>query len=778
MATAPKRPATSAKPRARKPAPKKKGGGGRRFFRFVLACCGIALAGGLAVLAYLWPRCSGAACPNVAALRDYTPPQASAVYDADGRVVARLAPEQRTVVPLRQIPARVSGAFLAVEDKRFYQHHGVDWRRAAGALARDIKTLRYNQGFSTVTMQLARNVFPEQLTRAKTLRRKLWEITIARRIEKAFGKDEILELYLNQIYLGEGLYGVEAAAEGYFGKPAARLSLAESAMLAALPKAPSYYSPRRNPEAALRRRNVVLGLMADAGVVTPQEAERARAEPLRLAPPAEAGGAAPYFVAAVRQELRDRMGADAERQGLRVYTSLDRGMQSAAEAQLVRQIAAIERGAYGRWRHASCSAGKQVRPDQCLQGLFVALDPNTGDIRALVGGRDYALSQFDRVRQARRQAGSSFKPIVYAAAIAAGMPISTPLVGPGAQDVVEGAGGYRPADHVADSVTLDMRGSLRVSSNRAAVAVGERVGAGQVVELAHRMGITTSIKAYPSTFLGAADVMPLQMVATYAAFTNGGTAVAPRLIRRITDAQGRVLYAADTQRHYALSPSVAFLTNSLMRDVVDHGTGIGARGPGGLPWNVPAAGKTGTTNEAADVWFIGVTPDVVAGVWLGFDRPQSILGDASGGGLAAPVWGRVMGSWYKGRPVPAPWAVPADVTTRRIDGESGQLATPACPAEHVRDEFYQQGTEPTQTCPLHPDTLPAADGIVGTVVRGIGDLLDGSAPDTTADGTTGDGNAPQPESPAPPPARVVRPAPRTVPPARPPVARPPLSPRP
>jgi penicillin-binding protein 1A len=756
-----KRPA----PRSRKPAQATSPRGGRRrVLRALLwAALGVGILGA-AGLAYLWPRCSGSECPDVGMLREYAPPQASTLYDRDGKLVAALAPERRIVLPLSRIPATVSGAFLAVEDKRFYRHSGVDWRRAAGALARDIRHLRYDQGFSTVTMQLARNVFPEHLNRTKTLRRKLWEIVLARQIERQFTKEQILEMYLNQIYLGEGLYGVEAAAQGYFGKPSARLTVAEAALLAALPRAPSYYTPRRNPLPAVQRRNLVLGLMADAGVITPAAAEAARAEPLRLAPPAEAYGAAPYFVAAVRQELQERFGAEAATAGLRVYTTLDRGLQASAEEELRRQIGAVEAGTFGAFRHRSCSRGGQVKAADCLQGLFVALDPATGDVMALVGGRDYALSQFDRVRQARRQSGSAFKPIVYAAALQAGMPITTPLVGPGVMDTVESE--YRPADHVADSVTLDMRSSLRLSSNRAAVALGEKVGVGRVVELAHQLGITTRVDPFPSTFLGAASVMPLQMVAAYAPFTNGGAAVAPRLIQRVTDGQGRVLYQGPTSRRYVLSPSVAFLATSLMRDVVDRGTGSGVRTSGGLPYSVPAAGKTGTTNSAADVWFIGVTPDVVAGVWLGFDRPQAILGSASGGGLAAPVWGRVLARWYRTHPVPAPWAQPPDVVARTIDTESQMLATAECPGEQVREELFVSGTEPAEFCPVHPVTgddagepvdsasgggaPPGADagdgGVVGRAIDGLRGIFGGKQKP-----------APAPAAPAPAASRPTRP---------------------
>ncbi len=689
----------------------------RTALRVLGIVCAAGLVIGLAGLAYLWPRCSGTDCPSVAALRDYTPPQASRVFDARSRLVAHLAPERRIVVPLERIPANVSGAFLAVEDKRFYRHRGIDYRRFFGALARDIKELSWSQGFSTVTMQLARNVFPQHLRREKTLKRKAWEMVLARQIERAFSKDQILEMYLNQIYLGGGLHGVEAAAQGYFGKSATRLTHAEAATIAAIPRSPAYYDPRRNPVAVLERRNLVLGLMADAGVIDADEAAAARAQPLGLAPPAEARGQAPYFVAAVRRELRERFGPDADEQGLKVYTALDLDLQQAAEQALVAQIRAVERGTHGRFRGSACSGRQIANPDRCLQGLFVAMDPDDGDVLALVGGRDYAISQFDRVTQARRQAGSAFKPIVYSAALARGIPITEQLLGTGAADSL----GYYPADHVADTVTMDMRGALRTSSNRAAVVLGQRVGASSVVAQARELGITTPVKAYPSTFLGAADVIPIELVAAYAPFANGGMAVRPRLIRRVEDAGGRVLWEARTSRRYVMSPSVAFLTTSLMRDVVDHGTGSGVR-QAGLPWSVPAAGKTGTTNEAADVWFVGATPDVVAGVWLGFDRPQRILTNASGGGLAAPVWGKVLAHYYQSHGAPTAWTPPADLVAVSIDRHSGKLAGGGCPGEDVRTEYFLPGTEPAEYCPLHPDNF---GGWVNRALRGIGDWLGG-----------------------------------------------------
>lgn len=712
----------STRPRGRKASPRPRSRL-KLALRVLGILCLLGAAAGAAGLYYLWPRCTGADCPSVAALRDYTPPQASRVFDGKGQLIAHLAPERRIVVPIERIPAHVSGAFLAVEDKRFYRHGGVDYRRFFGALARDIKDLSWSQGFSTVTMQLARNVFPQHLTREKTLKRKAWEVQLAREIEGAFSKDEILEMYLNQIYLGGGLHGVEAAAQGYFGKSATRLTNAEAATLATIPRNPSHYDPRRNPAAVIGRRNLVLSLMQGAGVISPAEAEEAREQPLGLAAPADARGRAPYFVAAIRKELRERFGADAEQMGLRVYTSLDAEMQRSAEAALVAQIRAVERGTHGRFRGTSCAGGRAANPDRCLQGLFVALDADDGDVLALVGGRDYALSQFDRVTQAKRQAGSAFKPIVYAAALARGIPITDPLIGPGVAGVGDSLG-YYPADHVSDTLTMDMRGALRTSSNRAAVVLGTRVGANNVVAQARELGITTPVKAYPSTFLGAADVIPIELVAAYAAFANGGMAVRPRLIRRVENASGRVVWEAPRERRFVMSPAVAFLTTSLMRDVVDRGTGSGVR-QAGLPWSIPAAGKTGTTNDAADVWFVGATPDVVAGVWMGFDRPQRILASASGGGLAAPVWGKVMADYYESHTSPAAWNPPHGLLHVSVDVHTGKLATAACPGGDTRTEFFIPGTEPTQYCPLHPEGV---GGWFGRTLRGLGDWLGGGEP--------------------------------------------------
>src|SRR5438067_11823223 len=429
---------------------------------------------------------------------------------------------------------------------------------------------------------------------------------VARRIEKQFSKQQILELYLNQIYLGNGYYGVEAAAHGYFGRSARDLPTAQAALLAALPKAPANYDPRRYPEAALKRRNLVLGQMTKFKVIDAKEEAAARKTKLRLRPPEEEGGA-PWFVAEVRRELHERFGPDAETQGLRVRTTLDAAMQPSAEEELVRQIEAVESGKLGKFNGKACAA----EPDDCLEGAFVALDAQNGDVRALVGGRDYGLSEFDRVTQARRQAGSTFKAFVWAAAVQAGVPVSTLL------DPAQLPPDYAPADgQVASDKPLNLREALRVSSNRAAVALGQRVGMAQVVDTAHSCGIGDAvIPPYPSSFLGAANVVPLELVAAFAPFANGGDRILPRFIDEVRSATGDVLLKNGVVTSPALQHGAAFIMSSLLADVVERGTGTAARA--GLPADLPALGKTGTTNGAQDIWVSGATPERVAGAWMG-----------------------------------------------------------------------------------------------------------------------------------------------------------------
>lgn len=661
---------------------------------------------------------AGMDCPPVEALRDYRPPEASHIYAADGSLIASLSPQRRTVVDLDEVSPLLRDGAVAVEDRRFWSHGGVDLRGVARALWRDLTSLSLREGFSTIPMQLVRNVFPEQLPRAKKLGRKVCEVRMAGQIEREFEKEQILALYLNQIYLGSGLYGVEAAAQGYFGKSAAEVDAAEAALLVGLLQSPEGYNPRRHPLRAVQRRNVVLDVMAREGVITAEVAERSKAQPLRLAPPPEAAGTAPYVIASVRRELRERFGPDADIQGLHVHTGIDPELQRAAHETLLEQIERIEAGQYGRYPHPRPDDGAQMEEGEdppFLQGMVVALDPETGEIRALVGGRDFALSQFDRALQARRQPGSAFKPLVYAAAIERRLPLTTRVETSPVVVADAGQPVWRPGDHLPASIeSLTLREALAVSSNNAAVRVGQWVGPHGVAELARRMGLSTPIPPYPSVFLGAAEVVPAELVAAYAAFGNGGYAVEPRLITRVEDREGNILWQAPSGRRRAIDEGTAFLTLSMLRDVVDSGTGVGVRSAG---FHLPAAGKTGTTNESRDTWFIGLTPDLVAGVWIGFDQPTRILPNASGGSLAAPVWGRLMTRAYADRPAPAPWRAPPTVVSATIDRNSGALATGNCPEEDLTTEYFLPGTAPDQRCSLHPES--GLERVLDRVWRGL-----------------------------------------------------------
>lgn len=679
--------------------------------RFVIAPIVVLLATGGAADAQT--------CPTVAQLRAYKPPEATRVYAADGSRIADLSPERRVVVELSEVPKTVWNGFVAVEDKRFWQHGGVDFRGVGRALFRDITSLSLKEGFSTIPMQLARQVFTDELPMDQNkMRRKACEVSLAPKMEKAFTKRDILKMYVNQIYMGNGLYGVEEASRSYFGKPVRAVSIGEAAILVGLVKNPEGYNPRKHPAMTIRRRNIVLDVMTREGVIDAQQAVRAKTEPLRLAQPIEAAGPAPYFIAEIRQQLRKRFGENADVRGLRVYTGLDPVAQKAARAALIAQIEKIEAGGYGKYKWAKPDTAKPLPPatgagSQYLQGMVVALDVHTGEVRALVGGRDFSHSHYDRAISARRQPGSAFKPFVYAAAIQQGLTLNarmeTTPVSEGS-----GAGAWRPDDLVPDSVTqLSVRDAFALSSNYAAIRVGQWVGPPAVISMARAAGITTSIPPYSSIFLGAAEVIPIQFVAAYAVFGNGGKRITPRFINRVDDARGKVLWQARASGDYTVNPGVAFLTLSMMEDVVDRGTAASIRRAG---FWLPAAGKTGTTNDSKDVWFVGMTPDMVAGVWLGFDKPKTITANASGGRMAAPIWAEMMKKTYAKKPQPGGWSAPPDLVSVPIDRESGGRATDKCPPASVRIEYFAAGTEPTEFCPLHGG---GDAGVVDKLLQGI-----------------------------------------------------------
>jgi penicillin-binding protein 1A len=663
--------------------------------------------------------CRAGACPAVDVLDQYQPRQTSKLYAADGRFIAELGLERRTLLKIEQIPPLVRNAFVTVEDKRFYRHAGVDWLRVPGALWTDIKRRSFAEGFSTITMQLARNIFPERLTRDKSPVRKLKEIKVAREIESKYSKDRILELYLNQISLGNGAYGIETAAQRYFGKSARDLNLAEAATLAGLPKAPERYNPRRSPERAIQRRNTVLEIMREQEVVSDADASLAKAYPLQLARRSEAGDVAPYYVEWIRQQLEQQFGQRLYEQGLKVYTTIDVDLQSAAERALENQLRAIESGRFGPFPHRSYEAhmasasertGEQASPNSpYLQGAFIAMDPRSGAIRALVGGRDFDDSKFNRATQALRQPGSTFKPIVYAAAVQNGRP-PTYIVDDAPISVPQSGGGnWTPQNYDGKfEGPMYMRRGLYQSRNIVAIKVGMELGPSTVIEMARRFGLTTPIPPYPSIHIGAADVYPIEMVASYSAFATLGTRAAPNGIVRVENSKGDILWEPTPQRTPVMSPEEAWLMVSMMKDVVQRGTAAGAVGS---QFRIPSGGKTGTTNDGADVWYIGYTSDLVAGVWMGLDKPKKIKGNAQGGVLAAPAWTAFMREVYRRRPPSPDWPRPDGIVERQLDYATGQLWAPGCgPAI---SDYFLAGTDPIATCTPPTELYPTSPGTPG-----------------------------------------------------------------
>lgn len=675
----------------------------RGVIRVVVAAGLLALAAG----GLLWQTCGLEGCPDPAGLIAYQPGAAPVLYDRDGHRFATLSPSHHTLVPLDSMPDYVGEAFVAVEDRRFYQHDGVDFRRIVGAALADLLSGRVRQGASTITMQLARNLFPNRIPGSeRTLARKLLEARVAFSIERRFSKRQILELYLNHIYFGDGDYGIDAASRDYFGHPATRLSLPEAATLAALLRNPSYYDPRTHPGHARERRNLVLSLMVRTHAIT---ARRARAEE-RTRLVVERRGPAdqrerqlgPYFVEAVRDVLEDHFGGDLYGTGLKVYTTLDPDVQRAASDALDAQLSAIERGYYGPFhgprysvRAVGDSAGSAY-----LQGAVVALDARTGDVLAIVGGRDFRKSRFDRALYARRQVGSAFKPFVYAAALEEGFAPSQLVADEPYQVDLGGHRTWSPTDYEKDFEGLiPLRDALVQSRNVPTVRLAQAVGTGSIIDVARDAGITDDIPRTPSMALGTASLTPLELTAAYTTFATLGTRAEPRLITRVVDSSGDVVWQPPVVTRSALSPAVAYVLTDMLREAVDRGTGEAVRA---LGFTGPAAGKTGTTQDGRDAWFVGYTPDIVAGVWVGFDQPREIMRGASGGRLAAPVWGRMMRRVYARRSTPWPWSMPDGVVVADVDSATGRTLAAGCASGYgsaTHREVFLQGHVPDPLCP-------------------------------------------------------------------------------
>ncbi len=655
----------------------------RDLFALLAACtlAGGATAGGALPAAAQQPQ-AAAEEP----WRIVRPPQSSRVLARDGSLIGEIGKEWRTNVDINTLPKYLPQAFVAVEDRRFYEHDGVDLVGIASAIKDNI--LGGSRGASTITQQLVGNMHPEIIDRRdRSLSRKLREQAAAREMEKHYTKAQILEAYLNQISFGRGYFGVEAAARHYFGKPASRLSIAEAASLAALPKGPAIYDPVRYPDRNRNRRDAIIGLMQDQGFLTPEQARTARREPLRTAPEMGMSVAAPYFVDAVRS-LVERAGVPVSSGGYTIITTLDPSLQRHAVAALLDGTAAVE--ARANYRHETLKK-KQRGSTDYLQGAVVAMDAATGDVRALVGGRDYQESQFNRATNAVRQPGSTFKPIVYARALMDSLPPNA-LVDDTPLELSYDNQVYRPRNADGEFLgPLTLRDALAKSRNPVAVRLWERYGADSVIALAQRMGLGSPIAPYPASAIGASVVRPIDLVAAFTAFANLGAPVEPRFVVSVFDASGRSVYGQPVrQLAPAMDSAVAFVARDLMREAVESGTATAIRRY--LPATIPIAGKTGTTDDNSDVWFVGVTPQIVAGVWLGFDRPKSIAPGAAGGSFAAPIFGQMMARW--GGLSSEPWVAPSNVVLVELDRLSGDIVDDSLPPERRYREYFIAGTEP------------------------------------------------------------------------------------
>ncbi len=607
--------------------------------------------------------------------------------------------QERRLVTLDAVPPLLLRAIIDVEDQHFYEHHGIDVSGVFRALWVDLRRGHIVQGGSTLTQQLMKNFF---LTDERSIKRKLREALMAIIVERRFSKEEILTNYINEIYLGQkgaqGIYGVSEAARFYFATEPNEMSIAEMATIAGLIKAPSRYSPFRDPDRSLRRRNYALTLMLRQGDITAEQYAAAIQEPLRLAPAVNETRDAPYFVDFVRQELSQMYPADVlTTEGLRIYTALDMHLQRLAELILQNGLAKLEE------HHPRL---RPEKPTEQLQGCLIAIQPQTGAIKAMMGGRDYRFTQFNRCTQAMRQPGSVFKPFTYLAAFEHTRHSEHPILATTRLDDEPFEWAFdqqvwSPANYRKEYLgSVTVRQALEMSLNAATAHLARDIGVQAIIDMAHRMGINSPLPPFPAVVLGAAEVTPFEVAQAFTALANNGLRTVPLSIKKVVDRSNQPIERNPVQVEQVVPADTAYLVTHLMEGVIDHGTGRGARARG---FSRPAAGKTGTTNDYKDAWFVGFTPDLLTVVWVGFDHHRQI--GLAGSEAALPIWTEFMRQATEGLPANA-FVPPPGVVLERIDPYSGLLATPQCP-ETIEEAFYS-GTAPTAPCPLHPvrESLP------------------------------------------------------------------------
>ena len=629
-------------------------------------------------------------------------PERSWIYDKDGNVYSRLYGENRILLESNQISPLFKKALLAREDSRFFEHRGIDFVGLFRAVGSDLTHFTLLQGGSTITQQLARNSFD---LGGKTLNRKILEAFVALRIEQSFTKDQILAFYTNRIYFGSGYYGLETASQAYFGKPAANVNLTEAATLAGLIRSPNRYSPLKNPNGATIQRNEVLDRMVELNMITAAEAETAKATPLKTAGKRSSVAQQNYAMDALNRELEGIVSQDQiDAGGLRIYTTLDPVLQPAAESAVDNWLQQVEKKTeYKHSRKSSYTDAERAAEDPTpyLQGATLVLDNRTGGIRALVGGRDFRDSKYNRALQAYRQIGSTFKPFVYAAAYGQGLfpgtLISDDPLQPGE---VRTAPRWTPNNSDGTSRgTLPARDGLIFSRNTMTIRVGEKATLDRVQTLATLAGFARDIPKLPAIYLGAFESTIKDVTAAYSAFAAGGMRREPYLIERIDDQDGNIIYQAHPQQRQILSPAIAWMVAQTLRGVIERGTAASAKS---LGLDRIAAGKTGTTDEYKDAWFVGFTNSLTCGVWVGFDQPQTIEQRGYGATLALPIWVRIMEKASRQQYPDGEFPAPEKLVQVQLCSVSNQLATSDCQAAGTTYRIaLPESMCPQQSCSVH-----------------------------------------------------------------------------
>jgi penicillin-binding protein 1A len=673
---------------------------GSRLFRYgwKITLVGLVAASGLAVFLFY-----GAWAQTFDMKKVGEMPERNTVFDVDGRIYSRLAGANRLKVSLNEVSPHFITAVLTREDARFYEHKGIDWKGILRALVHDILSGSAKEGASSITQQLARNSLP---LGGRTISRKLLEAMVALRIEHQFTKQQILELYVNRIYFGTGCYGVETASQAYFGKSASKLNLSEAAILAGLIRSPNRFSPLKNPEGATMQGNAVLDRMVALKKITPAQAEQAKIAKITPHPKRLPFIQENYAMDAVQRDLSQLLTQDQiDNGGLSIYTTLDPAVQNAAQQALETQLTKIEHQSNfhhpvkANYRPPENGEGDSSMP--YLEGAVVMIDNASGGIRALVGGRDYGQSKFNRaLAPTNRQVGSAFKPFVYTIAFTHGLlPGAAISDGPIRPGEIEGAGNWSPgnSDGTYGGV-LPCSYGLVHSRNTMSVRVGQFAGLDSVQKIANTLGLAQNVPRGPAIYIGSFETNLKDLTAAYSVFPNTGVRKQAYIIERIDDQQHKPIYRAAHISVPALDPSAAWMTSQLMEEVLTGGTAASAKS---LGFKLPAAGKTGTTNDYKDAWFLGYTSTLTCGVWVGFDQPSTIIPHGYGAALALPVWTQVMNKAADHYPA-TPLQPTMPIQRATVCSLSNQLATTGCQASGTAyDIDLPIDKVPTAACQMH-----------------------------------------------------------------------------